>query len=94
MDPTYAEAYSGLADAYALSGDWKYATLSHQEAFPKAQLAATKALALDDRLSEAHASLAFIYDLYGWDWVAAEREYKRAIELNRNRCDGSTWSFG
>ena len=71
-DPTYAAAYSGLADAYALSGDWKYGVLSPQDAFAKAKAAATKALALDDKLAEAHASLAFALDLYGWDWETAE----------------------
>src|SRR5246127_4841895 len=49
-DPTYAEAYSGLADSYALSGDWEYGVLSPQDAFRKAKAAAAKALALDDSL--------------------------------------------
>ena len=71
-DPTYAEAYSGLADSYALSGDWEYGVLSPQDAFRKAKAAATKALALDDSLGEAHTSLAFALDLYGWDWETAE----------------------
>ena len=62
MDPAYADAYSGLADAYALSGDWKYGVLSPQDSFPKAKSAAKKALALDDNLGEAHASLAFALD--------------------------------
>jgi tetratricopeptide (TPR) repeat protein len=60
-DPTYAAAYSGLADAYALSGDWKYGVLSPSDAFSKAKAAATKALTLDDNLAEAHASLAFAW---------------------------------
>jgi TolB-like protein/DNA-binding winged helix-turn-helix (wHTH) protein/Flp pilus assembly protein TadD len=81
-DPTYAEAYSGLADAYALSGDWEYGVLAPQKAFHQARAAATEALALDDSLGEAHTSLAFAFDLYAWDWAAAESEYKRAIELN------------
>ena len=90
-DPTYAEAYSGLADAYALSGDWEYGVLSPQDAFPKAKAAATKALALDDSLGEAHASLAFALDLYGWDWEAAEKEYKRAIKLNPGYATAHQW---
>jgi TolB-like protein len=81
-DPTYAEAYSGLADSYALSGDWEYGVLSPQDAFRKAKAAATKALASDDSLGEAHTSLAFALDLYGWDWETAETEYKLAIKLN------------
>jgi tetratricopeptide (TPR) repeat protein len=81
-DPNYAEAYSGLADAYALSGDWEYGVLSPQEAFGQARAAASKALTLDDSLGEAHTSLAFALDLYGWDWQAAEKEYEQAIKLS------------
>jgi tetratricopeptide (TPR) repeat protein len=81
-DPNYAEAYSGLADAYALSGDWEYGVLSPQEAFGQARAAATKALTLDDSLGEAHTSLAFALDLYGWDWQAAEKEFEQAIKLS------------
>ena len=76
-DPTYAEAYSGLADSYALSGDWEYGVLSPQDAFPQATAAATKALALDDSLGEAHTSLAFALDLYGWDWGPPRRNTSR-----------------
>jgi tetratricopeptide (TPR) repeat protein len=90
-DPTYAAAYSGLADAYALSGDWKYGVLSPQDAFSKAKAAATKALALDDNLAEAHASLAFALDLYGWDWETAETEYKRAIKLDPGYATAHQW---
>jgi TolB-like protein/DNA-binding winged helix-turn-helix (wHTH) protein/Flp pilus assembly protein TadD len=90
-DQTYAEAWSGLADSYTLSGDWKYSVLSRDDAFPKARAAASKALALDDNLSEAHASLAFALDLYGWDWDAAEREYKRAIALNPGYATAHQW---
>jgi TolB-like protein/DNA-binding winged helix-turn-helix (wHTH) protein/Tfp pilus assembly protein PilF len=90
-DSTYAEAYSGLADAYALSGDWKYGVLSPQDAFPKTRAAATKALALDDSLGEAHASLAFALDLYGWNWEAAEAEYKQAINLKPGYATAHQW---
>jgi TolB-like protein/DNA-binding winged helix-turn-helix (wHTH) protein/Flp pilus assembly protein TadD len=81
-DPNYAEAYSGLADAYALSGDWEYGVVSPQQAFAQARAAATKALTLDDSLGEAHTYLAFALDLYGWDWQAAEKEYEQAIKLS------------
>src|SRR5215831_12102840 len=91
VDPEYARAYSGLADSYALSGDWEYGILSPQDAFDKAKTAATKALALDDNLSEAHTSLAFIQDLYDWDWVPAEKEYKRALALNPNYATAHHW---
>src|ERR1700744_5781838 len=73
-DPSYAEAYSGLADSYALAGDWKYGVLPGEEAFAQAKAAAANALALDDSLGEAHASLALTLDLYGWDWKAGEGE--------------------
>jgi len=90
-NPRYAEAYTGLGDAYALSGDWEYGILSAQDAFPKAKTAVTKALALDDNLAEAHTSLAFILDLYDWDWESAEKEYKRAIALNPGYATAHHW---
>jgi len=90
-DPTYAEAYSGLADSYALSGDWEYGVLSPRDAFSKAKTAATKALELDDSLGEAHTSLAFAFDLYGWDWDAAEEEYKLAIKLSPGYATAHHW---
>jgi TolB-like protein/DNA-binding winged helix-turn-helix (wHTH) protein/Tfp pilus assembly protein PilF len=90
-DPNFAEAYTGLADSYALSGDWEYGILSPQDAFPKAKAAATKALTLDDNLAEAHTSLAFIIDLYEWDWESAEKEYKRAIALYPGYATAHHW---
>jgi TolB-like protein/DNA-binding winged helix-turn-helix (wHTH) protein len=90
-NPNYAEAYTGLGDAYALSGDWEYGILSPQDAFPRAKAAVTKALALDDKLAEAHTSLAFILDLYDWDWESAEKEYKRAIALNPGYATAHHW---
>jgi len=91
IDPAFAEAYAGLADSYAVAGDWKYGVDSPQHAFVKATTAAAKALALDDTLGEAHASLAFALDLYAWDWQAAETEYKRAIKLNPNYATAHQW---
>jgi TolB-like protein/DNA-binding winged helix-turn-helix (wHTH) protein len=91
IDPSYAEAYSGLADSYALAGDWKYGVLPGQEAFAQAKAAAAHALALDDSLGEAHASLALALDLYGWDWKAAEAEYQRAIELMPGYAPAHQW---
>jgi TolB-like protein/DNA-binding winged helix-turn-helix (wHTH) protein/Tfp pilus assembly protein PilF len=82
IDPSYAEAFSGLADSYALAGDWGYGILPASEAFPLAKGAANEALALNDRLGEAHTSLAFVLDLYYWDWDAAEKQYKIAINLD------------
>src|SRR6202453_4095602 len=81
-DPKYAQAYSGLADTYALSGDWQYAVMTPKEAFPEAKAAALKALELDNTLGEAHNSLAFVLDGFDWDFDAAGKEFRRAIELN------------
>ncbi|MEA2874421.1 MAG: hypothetical protein QOH67_4411 [Hyphomicrobiales bacterium] len=90
-DPNYAQAYSGLADSYALMGDWEYGVLPPAEAFPKAKAAATKALKLDNTLGEAHTSLAFVLDLFDWDWAAAEREYRRAVELSPSYATAHQW---
>jgi serine/threonine protein kinase/Tfp pilus assembly protein PilF len=80
-DPNYALAYAGLADYYDVLPD--YAPTSYSETTPKARAAALKALAIDDTLPEAHATLADSYES-SWDWADAEREYKRALELNPN----------
>jgi TolB-like protein/DNA-binding winged helix-turn-helix (wHTH) protein/Flp pilus assembly protein TadD len=90
-DPTFAPAYSGLADAYALSGDWEYGILPPQDAFVRAKAAATTALTLDDKLAEAHTSLAFALDLYAWDWPAAESAYRRALALNPGYATAHQW---
>lgn len=78
-DPGYAQAYSGLADSLVQLGG---RLLPPKEVMPKAKAAALRALELDDKLAEAHTSLAFVLTFYEWDWQAAEREYKRALELN------------
>jgi tetratricopeptide (TPR) repeat protein len=91
LDPSNAEAYSGLADAYALAGDWGYGVLPPTEAFPLAKAAADEALALNDGLAEAHTSLAFVLDLYYWDWDAAERQYRMAINLKPGYAVAHQW---
>jgi len=90
-DPKYAQAYSGLADTYALLGDWEYGVLAPSEAYPKAKAAAIQALDLDNTLSEAHTSLAFSLDLFDWNWEAAEKEFRRAIELNPGYATAHHW---
>lgn len=90
-DANFARAYAGLADTYALSGDWEYGILSPDEAFSKAKIAAAKALALDDSLSEAHTSLAFAMELHDWDWNAAGTEYQRALALNPGYATAHHW---
>jgi tetratricopeptide (TPR) repeat protein len=90
-DPEYAAAYSGLADTYALLGDWQYAVMTTKEALPKAKAAAMKALELDDRLSEAHTSLAFCLDGFDWDLEAGGREFQRGIDLNPGYATAHHW---
>jgi len=89
IDPQYALAYAGLADCYSLLDIW--AGLPTSETFPKAKAAAQKALSIDDRLAEAHTSLAYAIHTYEWDWKAAELEYRRAIELNPNYATAHQW---
>ena len=91
-DPNYARAFTGLADSYELlSVAILRGLLPPNEAFPKAKAAAMRALQIDDRLAEAHTSLAQIKLLYEWDWAGAEREYKRAIELDPNYATAHHW---
>ena len=90
-DPKYAQAYSGLADTYALLGDWQYAVMAPKEAFPQAKGAAIKALELDSALGEAHNSLAFVLDGFDWDLEAGGREFQRAIELNPGYATAHHW---
>jgi TolB-like protein/Tfp pilus assembly protein PilF len=80
-DSSYALAYTGLATAYVAFSD---TSLVPQESIPKAKEAVKTALKLDDSLAEAHRALADILFNYDWDWPSAEREYKRAIDLNPN----------
>ncbi|HKQ07704.1 MAG TPA: tetratricopeptide repeat protein [Blastocatellia bacterium] len=81
-DPAYALAYAGLADSYTYLGLVRISALSPHEAFPKARAAASRALAIDEELAEAHLSLALVRFRYDWDWAAAEQEFQRALELN------------
>ena len=88
-DPNYPLAYDGLADCW-LSLGW-YGYLSPKETFPQAKAAAMRALELDATLGEAHTSLAFANMNYDWDWSAAEREFRKAIELNPNYANAHHW---
>jgi TolB-like protein/DNA-binding winged helix-turn-helix (wHTH) protein/Tfp pilus assembly protein PilF len=90
-DPKYAEAYSGLADTYALLGDWQYAAMTPKEALPKAKAAAIKALELDTALGEAHNSFAFCLDAFDWDFDSAGKEFRRAIELSPSYATAHHW---
>jgi len=86
-DPGYAGAYAGLADCYHVPAN----PLPPREKMPLAKAAAMKALQLDDTLVEAHTSLARVLAVYDWDWPAAEREFKRAIELNPRYAPAHEW---
>lgn len=91
-DPNYALAYCGLADAYALLGF--RGGFPSKDALLRAKAAALKAIELDDTLAEPHASIAFIAETYEWDWATAEREYKRALELNPSDARSHHWYAG
>jgi TolB-like protein/DNA-binding winged helix-turn-helix (wHTH) protein/Flp pilus assembly protein TadD len=90
-NPQYSQAYSGLADTYALLGDWQYAVMTPREALPKAKAAAIKALDLDGGLGEAHTSLAFCLDGFDWDFAAAEKEFQKAIALKPGYATAHHW---
>jgi TolB-like protein/DNA-binding winged helix-turn-helix (wHTH) protein/Flp pilus assembly protein TadD len=90
-DPKYAQAYSGLADTYALLGDWQFAVMTPKEALPKAKAAAIKALELDSSLGEAHNSLAFCLDGFDWDFDSAGKEFRKAIDLNPGYATAHHW---
>jgi serine/threonine protein kinase/Tfp pilus assembly protein PilF len=88
-DPRYALAHVGIADTHNITGVFGY--LPPNETFPKAKVAAARALEIDPTLGEAHASLGFAKMYFDWDWVAAEEEFKRAIELNPKYATAHEW---
>ena len=85
-DRNYALAYTGLADSFGLLGFMSLAPAA--DVMPKAKEAARRAIAIDDGLAEAHASLAGVFKNYDWDWAGAEREYAKALELNPKYANG------
>jgi serine/threonine protein kinase/TolB-like protein/Flp pilus assembly protein TadD len=88
-DPTYALAYSGLADSYSLLAE--YGFVAPKESYPRAKEAALKALEIDDTLAEGHASLAWVKTIYDWDRSGGEKEFQRAIELNPAYATAHFW---
>jgi len=88
-DPDYARAYAGLADCYALIGG--YSEHPQTDFMPKARAAALRAGELDGKLAGAHTALALIVQNYDWDWQTAEKEFRRAIELNPNYATAHHW---
>jgi len=88
-DPNYGRAYAGLADTYSLISTW--AIGPQNVLMPKARAAALRALEIDERLAEAHASLALIKENYDYDWPGAEKEFRRAIQLNPQYATAHQW---
>jgi len=88
IDPTYAPSYAGLADCYELLGSAPYTALPPNQAFPKAETAAKKALELDSTLAEAHVSLGYSKLVYEWNLSEAEKELARALQLRPDYATG------
>jgi TolB-like protein/Tfp pilus assembly protein PilF len=88
-DPGFAPAYAALADTWTQR--WGALSTPPRDVYPKAKAAALKALELDPILAEAHAALAYVLEIYEWDWAGAERAYRRAIELNPNSATVRHW---
>lgn len=86
-DPNFALAYVGLADSYVVPAN----PLPPGEKMPKAKAAAMRALELDDTMAEAHTALARTLTIYDWDWIGAEKEFKRAIVLNPRYAVAHEW---
>jgi DNA-binding winged helix-turn-helix (wHTH) protein/TolB-like protein/Tfp pilus assembly protein PilF len=91
IDPRYALAYAGLADAYVLLGSNPNRLLSRTDAIAKGRAAALKSLELDGDLAEAHTSLAFILMHYDWKCAEAEKEFQRALALNPSYATAYQW---
>jgi DNA-binding SARP family transcriptional activator len=91
LDPTFALAHAGIADAYNTLGAWEASVLPPMEAFPKAHAAASKALELDPHLAEAHTALGYAKLHYFWDWAAAEQQFHRALALKPHYGHAHHW---
>jgi tetratricopeptide (TPR) repeat protein len=90
VDPSFALAYAGLADAYVVP----LMQMAPKEAMPKVRAEATRALELNESLAEAHTTLGRVLAIYDWDWAGAEKEYKRAIQLNPRYAPAHQWYGG
>jgi TolB-like protein/Tfp pilus assembly protein PilF len=88
-DPTFALAYSGLADSYSLLTEYHGAPAG--ETYPPAKAAAVRALEIEPDLAEAHTSMAYVHQFYEWNWAAAEAAYERAIELDPAYATAHQW---
>ena len=88
-DPRYAQAYAGLSDSYSLELDYRNVAVA--DGFALAKEYARKALALDETVAETHASLAWSYFIYDWNWEESRREFRRAIELDPQYATAHHW---
>ena len=88
-DPNFGRAYAGLADTFSLMSTWYVGP--QNELMPKARAAALRALELDEGLAEAHSSLALILENYDYDWQGAEKEFRRAIQLDPQYATAHQW---
>ena len=89
QDPNYARAYAGLADTYGLMSTW--GEVPQNEFMPKARGAALRALEIDETLAEAHTSLALVAENYDYDWQTADKEFRRAIQLDPGYATAHQW---
>ena len=90
LDPTFALAYVGFADAFSRLG-FNSSGKQAEEFYAKSKASANKALALDPQLAEAYAALGQVKRIYDWDWAGAEKDFKRAVELNPNFARAHLW---
>ena len=88
-DPAYALAYSGLADSYALLSD--IGVVKPADEMPKAKAAAQRAVDIDPTLAEAYTSRGFVKLAHDWDWLGAEADFKKALELNTKYPTAHQW---
>jgi serine/threonine-protein kinase len=91
IDPNYAQAYAGLADAYIVRSTVTYNPMPAREASVIAKYNAEQAIRIDDELGESHAALGVVQHRYEWNWAAAEKQYRRALELNPDYAQTYYW---
>jgi TolB-like protein/tRNA A-37 threonylcarbamoyl transferase component Bud32/Tfp pilus assembly protein PilF len=89
IDPHYAMAHVGLAEAYCVMADWGF--MPAREAYPRARDIARRALSIEEDIAEAHTVLAYVQYVYDWNWLGAEGEFKRALDLNPNDVTTHQW---
>ena len=91
LDPNYAPALAGMADAYSLLGSTGFEAHPPRETMERAKHAALEALEADDTLAEAHTAMALILMMYDWDWTGAEEEFLRALDINPSYATAHQW---